>query len=242
MKHLVGLICIILTACASTDPKNITSENWEMATEEVVQQYTPDAHKRLLPYFEKAEVQYPPKRIEMLAFKKEGFIELWAQDNDGWHYIKKYYLTASSGKLGPKLKELDHQIPEGIYKISHMNPFSNYHLSMMLDYPNYHDRMRGKQDGRDKLGYHIFIHGDDMSAGCLAVGNRNVEELFVLVHNVGMRNTEVIIAPKDFRRKHLIVIKHKTPEWLPDLYQQIALALQPFDKDNNGWIQLPKVY
>ena len=47
-----------------------------------------------------------------------------------------------SGQLGPKLREGDHQVPEGFYAIApgQMNPNSHYYLSFNVGYPNAYDR------------------------------------------------------------------------------------------------------
>ena len=60
--------------------------------------------------------------------------------------------AAFSGTLGPKLREGDGQIPEGIYGIGYLNPNSSYYLSLKVTYPNASDRARAKKDGRTNLG------------------------------------------------------------------------------------------
>ncbi|MFX8700459.1 hypothetical protein ABTM56_20365, partial [Acinetobacter baumannii] len=51
-------------------------------------------------------------------------------------------IAALSGRLGPKRKEGDKQVPEGLYRVVKFNPNSAYTLSMGLDYPNASDTVR----------------------------------------------------------------------------------------------------
>ena len=54
-----------------------------------------------------------------------------------------YPVLGASGVLGPKLKEGDRQVPEGVYRVPELNPNSDFHLSLRLDYPNEFDRAQG---------------------------------------------------------------------------------------------------
>ena len=180
-------------------------------------------------------MSYPPKDIALLAFKKEQQIQLWAKNsNTGWRYIHTYPLTAFSGRLGPKLKESDGQIPEGIYRLTTFNPFSAFHLSMMINYPNNFDRQQASKDGRNKLGGNIFLHGKSLSVGCLAVGDKGIDQLFMLAHRVGLNHVQMIIAPNDLRRSKPATSTFAQPRWLPELYRQIGTALRQFPSTNTG--------
>ncbi|WP_245183338.1 L,D-transpeptidase family protein [Legionella israelensis] len=203
--------------------------NWEKAIDKAVERYGQEAESRLKNYFSKVSIDYPAEDIALLAFKSEKVIELWAKDkNHSWTRIHKYPLTAFSGHSGPKLKENDKQIPEGIYKLVSFNPFSSMHLSLMINYPNYFDKMKGRQDRRRKLGNNIFIHGSHYSVGCLAIGNKAIEQLFTLTRRVGLDHVQVIIAPNDLRYQKPITPHYGQPNWLPELYAQIKTALKPF--------------
>lgn len=160
---------------------------------------------------------------------------MWAKnENQSWRYIHKYPLTAFSGRLGPKLKERDGQIPEGIYRLTTFNPFSSWHLSMMINYPNSFDRMQASRDGRRRLGNNIFLHGKSVSVGCLAVGDRAIDQLFLLARRVGLSHIKVIIAPNDLRKEKPATSTFAQPRWLPDLYRQITSALSPFSHNRFG--------
>jgi murein L,D-transpeptidase YafK len=114
-----------------------------------------------------------------------------------FHLIRDYYIQVASGGAGPKLRQGDRQVPEGIYRIVKLDPNSHYHLSMKLNYPNEFDLLHARQDGRKAPGSNILIHGKAVSIGCLAMGDEAIEELFVLTEHVGVEKVKVVIAPHD---------------------------------------------
>ncbi len=118
--------------------------------------------------------------IYLRAFKSEQELEVWVSDVEQKEFqrLLNYPICKSSGTLGPKRKEGDLQVPEGLYHIDRMNPNSAFHLSMGLNYPNASDRMRGDQD---EPGSDIFIHGGCVTVGCLPITNAKIEELYELV-------------------------------------------------------------
>jgi len=194
---------------------------------EVVSVYGPAAEKRMRPFFHAAGIAYPPAAVTMIALKAERRMELWVQHGDTWKFVKTYEIAGASGKLGPKLCEGDRQVPEGIYRIDGLNPNSSYHLSMRLNYPNAFDVECAKLDGRTRLGGDIFIHGKAVSIGCLAMGDEAIEELFVLVNRIGIRNVTVIIAPRDLRR-HTAELSGDLPSWVGGLYTVLLQELLRF--------------
>lgn len=186
-------------------------------------QYGPAARERLKPSFEKAGVQYPPKKIVMLVLKKEKRLELYAAgDHKKLTFVRNYPVLAASGSSGPKLCEGDCQVPEGIYRIVFLNPNSLWHLSLRLDYPNEFDREMAKVDGRTNLGGDIMIHGNRVSIGCIAVGDKASEDLFVLATDVGLDACKVIIAPYDFRAGRIELVNKKLPAWTSTLYKDVS--------------------
>lgn len=188
----------------------------------------PAAGKRFLPRFDRVGVPYPPKRIALLGLKAEKRLELWAEKGGKWVFVHAYRVLAASGTAGPKLREGDRQVPEGIYGIECLNPNSSYHLSMKITYPNAFDRKHAKAEGRTRPGGDIFIHGKAVSIGCLAVGDAAAEELFVLVTRVSAPNVEVILAPNDLRTAKPVTDLSRSPAWVPGLYEQIRRELRPF--------------
>jgi murein L,D-transpeptidase YafK len=133
-----------------------------------------------------------------------------------------------SGTLGPKLRQGDRQVPEGIYSIVYLNPNSVAHLSLALSYPNDYDRARAAEDGRDTLGGDIMIHGGSMSVGCLAIGDDAAEDLFVLAAESDRKDAVVVLSPIDFRRNVLPVDYDTQPAWVEDLYARLRGALDEF--------------
>ena len=194
---------------------------------DVVAKYGPAAKARLAPHFRKAGVAYPPKEIAILVFKDERRVAIWARDGAAWRFIRDYPILAASGHAGPKLREGDLQVPEGVYRIEHLNPNSSYHLSMKVNYPNAFDRRMAKSEGRTRLGGDIFIHGKNVSIGCVALGDPAIEELFTLVALTGHQRVKVIIAPNDLRIRRAIV-HERAPSWVSELYRTVAAALTPF--------------
>lgn len=223
------LIAVILLSCFAKVNAMAPKINWEVAIDNAIHRYGIQTEPDLIHMFSKAHVAYPPNDVSLLAFKKEQQIQLWAKDSkSSWHYIHTYPLTAFSGKLGPKLKEHDRQIPEGIYRLTMFNPFSSMHLSLMINYPNNFDRQHAMSDGRQALGNNIFLHGKSLSVGCLAVGNKAIDQLFLLSRRVGLNHIQIIIAPNDLRRGKPATSHFAQPRWLPELYKQIGHALKPF--------------
>lgn len=226
---------ILIIALLSLDGYSMAPKlNWDQAIDRAIKRYGLRVEPQLKSFFAKAEVSYPPREIALLAFKSERKVELWAKNSEQkWKHIHNYPLTGFSGRLGPKLRENDKQIPEGVYKLVNFNPFSSMHLSMMINYPNNFDKQKGYQDGRSKLGNNIFIHGKDLSVGCLAIGDRAIDQLFVLAHRVGLGNIQVIISPNDLRQGKPSTSNFAQPRWLPELYKQIVDSLKPFNKPKN---------
>ena len=229
------LIALYLLLSSATSFGMAPKLNWDKAVEHAITRYGLRTEPVLISWFTKAGVNYPPREVALLAFKKEQRIQLWAKnENKPWQYIHTYPLTAFSGRLGPKLKERDGQIPEGVYRLTTLNPFSTMHLSMMINYPNSFDRLQASKDGRRQLGGNIFLHGKALSVGCLAVGDKGIDQLFLLAHRVGLSHMQLIIAPNDLRQAKPATNNFAQPRWLPELYQQIATALKPFPTTKSG--------
>ncbi|MGO1246336.1 MAG: L,D-transpeptidase family protein [Oceanisphaera sp.] len=216
---------LVLTTLASP---MATATQYPHSISSVVSEYGGLAEIRMKPYFMRANVAYPPQEVVLLATKEERELELWARDHGDFTFIRSYPIRKASGQAGPKLKEGDKQVPEGIYRITHLNPNSLFHLSMGLDYPNSYDLMRAAKEGRTDLGGDIYIHGKAQSTGCLAVGDIAVEELFVLVNQVGTHNASVVIAPHDPRRKPLDGFSANLPRWAVELYADISREFAKF--------------
>ncbi|WP_411991786.1 L,D-transpeptidase family protein [Agarivorans sp. DSG3-1] len=197
---------------------------------QVIKTYHNDSLKRLLPLFVAAKVDYPPQKITLLASKRSRRLELWADSGEGFKFINTYWIRHASGTAGPKLREGDLQVPEGIYEINALNPNSKFHLSMKLNYPNSFDLEKAKLEQRHQPGSNIFIHGKTSSVGCLAMGDQNIEDLFVLVERIGPNNSKVVIAPHDPRLLSLFPVPDHLPEWTGELYKQIQQQFEQFSQ------------
>ena len=199
--------------------------------EDRVGEYGAVVRARLEPKFQAAGVPYPPRLLTLIGLKQERLLQVYAAGADEqFRFICSYPVLAASGVAGPKLREGDRQVPEGIYRVPELNPNSLFHLSIRLDYPNEHDRARGAEDRRAKLGGDIMIHGDARSRGCLAMGDPAAEDLFVLAALTGIENVKVILAPLDFRAHQSTDAPERAPEWTSKLYETIARELAPYPR------------
>ncbi|MDD2520534.1 MAG: L,D-transpeptidase family protein [Kiritimatiellae bacterium] len=191
-----------------------------------VAQFGRPVRERLAPDFARIGASCPPSRLVLAAFKSERRLEAWVPGSDGgWRLLKTWPILGLSGTLGPKLREGDRQVPEGLYRIESLNPNSLYHLSLRVDYPNARDRQRGREEGRTDLGGDIMIHGNTCSIGCLAMGDPAAEELFVLAAETGLDRIRVILSPVDFRVRGLPADRPPVPAWTDRLYADIRREL-----------------
>jgi len=196
---------------------------------ERVRMYGEPVAIRLRPAFEAVSVPYPPHELAYLAFKDTRRLEVYARadPSETWRQVRVYPILGMSGGLGPKLRQGDKQVPEGIYRAEFLNPNSRFHLSIRLNFPNAFDKARAMADGRAQLGSDIMIHGTSASIGCLAMGNQAAEDLFILAAITGKERVEIVIAPTDFRTQPTR-IPNEAPRWLPPLYDLIKLELGRF--------------
>lgn len=116
--------------------------------------------------------------------------------------LKRYSIALGFAPEGDKVQEGDGRTPEGVYRVDRRNDRSKFHLSLGIDYPRAEDRAEAAALGVSPGG-DIFIHGQpnripdsmklpgDWTAGCVALTNAEIEELFRHVP-IG---TEVEILP-----------------------------------------------
>jgi len=151
--------------------------------------------------------------ILVRVFKEEAELEVWKQDRSGrFALLKTYPICRWSGELGPKIKEGDRQAPEGFYAITpgQMNPNSSYYLSFNLGYPNAFDRAHGR------TGAHLMVHGDCSSAGCYAMTDEQIQEIYALARESffgGQRSFQVQAYP--FRMTALNMARHRNNPNMP---------------------------
>ncbi len=194
---------------------------------QTLETYGPVMRRRFVPACRHAGVAFPPKRLLLLAFKDEKRLEVWgAEGGRAYKFLADYTVLAASGVAGVKRREGDRQVPEGFYKFTALNPNSRFHLSLRVDYPNTEDIAHATVP-REQLGSDIYVHGNCVSVGCLALGDDKIEELFPLVATVGLKNSRIWIAPCDLR------IKPTPPTddaWVTQLYQRLKSALKAFGR------------
>lgn len=105
--------------------------------------------------------------------------------------LKTYRVALGRNPIGTKEQEGDMKTPEGIYQIDNRNPNSDYHLALHISYPSAEDNARAAARGVN-AGFDIMIHGlpngkgwmgavhrqTDWTAGCIAVTDEEIEELW----------------------------------------------------------------
>ena len=156
-----------------------------------------------------------PKESPILIriFKEEAELEVWKQDTSGQYaLLKTYPICRWSGALGPKVREGDRQAPEGFYAITpgQMNPNSNYYLSFNIGFPNAYDR------ANDRTGAFLMVHGDCSSAGCYAMTDEQMGEIYALGREAllgGQKEFQIQAYP--FRMTALNMARHRNNPNMP---------------------------
>lgn len=149
--------------------------------------------------------------IFIRIFKEESELEVWKARYDGRYYhYKTYPICNWSGKLGPKLKQGDKQAPEGFYQVAarQMNPNSKFHVSFNLGYPNAYDR------SHNRTGNFLMVHGKCESAGCYAMTDALVEEIYGLAREAFEGGQDIIhVHAFPFRMTDDNVKRHEKHKW-----------------------------
>ena len=148
--------------------------------------------------------------VLMRIFKEESELEVWKQTSSGrYALLKTYDICKWSGALGPKKKEGDKQAPEGYYFVNRglLNPRSSYYLSFNLGFPNRFDRSYGR------TGTHLMVHGACSSAGCYAMEDDQIAEIYALARDAlkgGQSSFQVQALP--FRMTPENMARHRESE------------------------------
>lgn len=123
---------------------------------------------------------------------------------EGDQVVRRYPIALGRHPVGAKARKGDGRTPEGTYIIDSRNAHSDYFRSLHLDYPNAADRAHARRLHVNP-GSNIMIHGvgpyketkarvrkvRDWTAGCIAVTDAQMKEIWRLVHN----GTRVRIVP-----------------------------------------------
>ncbi|MEO1206333.1 MAG: murein L,D-transpeptidase family protein [Pseudomonadota bacterium] len=149
--------------------------------------------------------------IFVRIFKEESELEVWKERDDGrFYHFKTYPICNWSGALGPKLRQGDKQAPEGFYRVKsyQMNPNSSFHVSFNLGYPNEYDQ------AHKRTGNFLMVHGKCRSAGCYAMTDALMEEIYALAREAfegGQEEFHVHAFP--FRMTDANMNRHKKHRW-----------------------------
>ncbi len=150
--------------------------------------------------------------IFVRIFKEESELEVWKARDDGHYYhFKTYPICNWSGDLGPKLESGDRQAPEGFYNITsgQLNPNSNYYLSFNVGFPNAYDKAFGR------TGTAIMVHGNCKSAGCYAMTDALVEEIYALVReSIAGGQKQIPLHAFPFRMSPENMKRHQGNQWM----------------------------
>lgn len=173
-------------------------------------------------------------QVYINAYKKEGKLEIWIKDkiHSTYSLFRTYDFSAHSGVLGPKTKEGDLQTPEGSYFIDRFNPESRFYLSLGINYPNAVDLERS---GTNNPGSDIYIHGDQVTVGCIPLTNDKIKEVYILAveaQNSGQTQIPVHIYPfkmtkENMKRELLNFPQHRT------FWKSLQTAYTYFDQYKN---------
>jgi len=110
--------------------------------------------------------------------------------------VRTYYVALGRNPVGDKERIGDNRTPEGLFYIEGRNPNSRYHLSLRISYPDATHRARAARLGVEPGG-DIMIHGlpdeqavfgpahrdYDWTNGCIAVTNKEIEELWRVIRD-----------------------------------------------------------
>ena len=150
--------------------------------------------------------------IFVRIFKEESEFEVWKYKDGRFQHFRTYPICAWSGELGPKVQQGDRQAPEGFYTVNRaqMNPHSLYHLAFNIGFPNTYDQVNGHS------GSALMVHGNCKSAGCYAMTDAYIEEIYILAReafNAGQTRFHVQALPFHMTAENMA--RHRDNRWYP---------------------------
>ena len=134
MKRRTALIAGVVVLCAlagsvllSPSRRNevLLKLQGKQTTQDVLVLLRNTGRERLFVHFEAAGAAWPPRNTAFLAFKEERQLEVWAEsaEREGERvFVREYPILGASGTPGPKLREGDLQVPEGVYGLCGLIP------------------------------------------------------------------------------------------------------------------------
>ncbi len=238
MKNVLIFAAILfhMLSCEMKKPTKEITGRYEQAKVEKA--------KAIHSLFHSKNIDSKTFHLFLRAFKKEKELELWVKNPKDKFYkkLKSYPFCKLSGQLGPKRKEGDLQVPEGLYHIDRFNEKSKFHLSLGINYPNKSDRILGHKTA---LGSDIFIHGKCETIGCIPITDFWIKELFVIAkqaNDTGQFKIPVHIFPFKMEEKNFQKMIFAFPEnkefWsnLKPIYQSFETkkSLERYSIDDLG--------
>ena len=164
--------------------------------------------------------------ILVRIFKEESELEIWKKDASGrFALLRTYPICRWSGELGPKIKTGDRQAPEGFYTISpgQMNPNSSQYLAINTGFPNAYDRTNGR------TGSFLMIHGGCSSAGCYAMTDEQIVEIYALAREAFFGGQKLLqLQAYPFRMTPLNMARHRNSPHMP-FWRMIKQGYDHFD-------------
>ena len=185
---------------------------------------TKPVSRELLSLFRQKKMpQHSP--ILVRIFKEEAELEVWKQDTAGrFQILKTYPICRWSGDLGPKLYEGDRQAPEGFYTVTPelMNPNSGFYLSINTGFPNRFDK------ANDRSGSLLMIHGDCLSAGCFAMTDQQMGEIYALARDALVGRPSFQVQAYPFRLTPANLARHRNSPNL-DFWKMLKVGNDHFE-------------
>jgi len=165
-------------------------------------------------------------------FKQSNELELWRKTSKGYALVNTFTVCAYSGDLGPKHKQGDRQAPEGFYNIviGQLNYHSIRFLSLNTGYPNNYDRQQRS------TGSSLMIHGGCDSAGCYAIQDAPMQDLFAAVRDslkAGQKSVQLHIYP--FRMSNINMLLNRDSKYI-DFWQQLKVGYDKFETSKQDLI------
>ena len=187
LKNFTTLFTALILSISGFSQNAVALKNPSYKTSEVFNRMEDSVKKQ----FERLKLNWPPQSMYIRSFKYDKQLEVWVKGDSTDHYklFKIYKICMQSGSTGPKRMEGDYQVPEGFYYINEFNPNSNYHLALGLNYPNASDRILSDAQ---RPGNNIYIHGNCVSTGCIAIQDEPIEELYIIATSVKVKGQEFI--------------------------------------------------
>lgn len=227
------LFIFLLSFISLITSKDSSFKDQQLANDRVFQAYkekAEDAYKKL----KEAGINRQDYELFIRGFKFEEDLEVWAKNRheEQFQLVTTYKFCQNVGHLGPKRREGDKQIPEGIYSISKFNPNSDFFLSLKIDYPNKSDQVLSHQSYPGGL---IFIHGGCETIGCIPITDGFIKELYVLcvdAKNNGQDMIPVHLFPTRLSQENFNLLSEQySDQKLLDFWAQLKKGYSLFEKN-----------